>query len=146
MKLLYLIFGFTGFVMIIIGAFLVVNEQLFLGNVEKTTGRVTGFDVSTDSDGGDSYCPVVEFTTRAGQTVSYDSNFCSAPPAYSVGQQVNMIYDPRNPKNAQLQGFFEAYTAPLVVGGLGFLFFGIAVFGTVFSLFQKNRGKAIFSQ
>ncbi len=127
MKLFSIIFGGVGLILLAVGAYLYFREAAFLGRAQQATGRVTDLYYSSDSDGGGSYCPSVEFTTRAGQTVSYDSNVCSDPPAYQVGQQVRILYDPQHPQDAQLTGLWGQYAAVIILFLIGVPFSLIGV-------------------
>lgn len=128
MKLFSIIFGGVGLILLAVGAYLYFREVTFLKGAQQVTGRVTNlyFSENTDNNGG-AYCPSVEFTTKAGQTVSYDSNVCSDPPAYQVGQQVKIYYDPQKPQDAQLTGLWGQYAAVLILFLIGVPFSLIGV-------------------
>jgi hypothetical protein len=82
---------------------------------ETTTGTVVRMEESDSAEGGCCvYSPVVEF--QAGeQSFTFDSGNASYPPAYKVGQQVRVRYDPANPKTAQIDSFFERWLFPILI-------------------------------
>jgi hypothetical protein len=85
-----------------------------------TTGTVTGFTVSVDSeDNSESYCPQVRYQTKSGETFTYFSNFCSSPPGYEVGEKVEIFYDPENPDKGQIKGFWSQYLLVTIFSCIG---------------------------
>ena len=82
---------------------------------ESTTGNVVQLEESNSSEGGCCvYSPVIEFTAR-GQTYSFESDNASDPPAYSVGEEVPILYDPASPETAQINSFFERWVFPIII-------------------------------
>jgi hypothetical protein len=80
-----------------------------------TTGKVVQLAESDDSDGGCCvYSPVVEFQAD-GQTYSFESSNASDPPAYKVGQDVNVIYHPSDPNTAQINKWSERWLFPIII-------------------------------
>ena len=91
-----------------------VSWQLEQGG-ERTTGNVVRLEESNSSEGGCCvYSPVVEFTA-GGQTHSFESGNASDPPAYDVGEEVSVLYDPANPETAQIDSFFERWLFPIII-------------------------------
>jgi hypothetical protein len=137
MKLIFgSIFGIVGFILIAVGCpfmavagFMYYAFQLNTQNWVLVTGTVTSMSQSQtyDSDNGGystSYCPSVAYQTTDGQSIEQDLNECSTPPAYSVGDTVEIYYNPANPHDAQLKGGVKST--------LGTVF--LAVFGILGSL------------
>lgn len=80
-----------------------------------TTGRVVRLEESSDGDGGCCvYSPVIEFEAN-GQTYSFESDNASYPPAYDVGEEVNVIYHPSDPDTAQINKFSERWLFPIII-------------------------------
>jgi hypothetical protein len=95
---------------------------------ELTTGTVTGFSVQVDSeDNSQTYCPQVTYRTRSGEQRRYDSNFCSSPAAYDVGEQVELYYDPNDPDSAQIKGFWSQYLVVTLFACMGLPLTGLGV-------------------
>jgi hypothetical protein len=82
---------------------------------QTVPGIVTRLEESSDSEGGCCvYSPVVEFQV-GGQTYTIEGDNASDPPAYRVGQQVDVLYDPSNPQTAQINNFFERWLFPILI-------------------------------
>jgi len=80
-----------------------------------TTGTVVRLEESNSSEGGCCvYSPVVEFDAN-GQTHSFESDNASDPPAYEVGEVVNVIYDPSDPNTAQINKWSERWLFPIII-------------------------------
>jgi len=78
-----------------------------------TEGIVTGLDES-NTDGSSTYSPIVEFTVN-GQTYTFESGNASSPPAYQVGETVNVRYDPADPNTAQIDKLTERWLMPVLL-------------------------------
>ncbi len=124
-----IIFVFLAFIFLAIAGgayyFIGVNTQ----NWVLVKGTVTAMSEreSQDSDGNNStsYCPTVKYTTQAGEPIENDLNECSTPPAYNVGDSVEVYYNPQNPNEAILKGG--------VLSSIGTIF--TVVFGILGALF-----------
>jgi hypothetical protein len=114
--------------LVAIGTF--VKELRFVRGAERATGTVIDLqeERSTDSDGGFHYVyhPVVRFTTAEGRTVEFRSPSGSSSPP-DIGDSVEVLYDPDDPSDAQLSGFFDIWLFPIVsgIGAIAFAFFGL---------------------
>src|SRR3712207_1020993 len=62
--------------------------------------------------------PVVRFITGDGRTVEFESQ-AGSNLAPKVGQQVTVIYDPTNPKEARINSFMMLWALPLAFTVLG---------------------------
>ena len=82
---------------------------------ERTTGNVVRLDESESGEGGCCvYSPVIDFVA-GGQTFTFESGNASDPPAYDVGEEVPVLYDPANPETAQIDSFFERWVFPIII-------------------------------
>ena len=80
-----------------------------------TTGNVVRLEESNSSEGGCCvYSPVVEFNAN-GQIYSFEGDTASDPPAYDVGEMVNVIYDPSDPDTAQINKWSERWLFPIII-------------------------------
>ena len=80
-----------------------------------TTGSVVRLEESNSSEGGCCvYSPVIEFSAN-GQTHSLEGDNASDPPAYQVGEVVNVIYDPADPSTAQINKWTERWLFPIII-------------------------------
>lgn len=78
-----------------------------------TEGTVIGLDES-NSDGSTAYDPIVEFSVD-GQTYTFESGNASSPPAYDVGERVEVLYDPNDPNTAQINKISERWLMPVIL-------------------------------
>ncbi len=116
------IFAVIGLGLLVGGGYLVYRTQVFLSTAASAPGVVTGLVRSQDSDGGSTYRPEVRFVASTGDTVDFVGSVGSSPPAYDRGEAVTVRYDPANPHDARLEGFFDLWFAPGLLGLLGTIF------------------------
>jgi len=140
MKGFVLIFGGVGALLLAIAAFLYFREQAFLASGETVTGTVSTFEVS-NSDDSTTYCPVITFRTKRGESVEYHANVCSSPPSHDVGEKVEVVYDPENIKHVQMNGFWSKYVGVFVLAVIGLPFFLLGAWGLL-----PGKGKAFSTQ
>ena len=119
----------------LVGALLVYRStSSFLTEAAKTEGTVVELAKSRSSD-STTYRPVVQFTSQSGQAIEFVSSTGSNPPSYSKGQKVEVLYLPKDPKNAKISGFFSLWGGSAILGGMGGVFFligtGIILAGTM---------------
>jgi hypothetical protein len=81
-----------------------------------TTGTVLELEASDSAEGGCCvYSPVIEFTTANDQTYTFEGDTASDPPAYKVGEEVSVIYDPNDPETAQINKWTERWLMPIIL-------------------------------
>ena len=102
---------FTGFCLW--GVYMVYVAVQLESKGVVTEGIVVEMDAST-TDGSTTYAPIIEFQVN-GQTYSFKGGISSNPPQYSVGDQVNVLYDPGNPETAQINKTSERWLTPLLL-------------------------------
>ena len=74
------------------------------------------------------YDTLIRFTTQEGKPIKFYDHQYEHNPFFVVDQQVPVLYDPRNPQNAELEGTKKsARTGAIVTLVVGLLFFGIAL-------------------
>lgn len=85
-------------------------------NGQTTTGTVVRLEESDSSEGGCCvYSPVIEFVATNDQMYSFEGDTASDPPAYEVGEEVSVLYDPTNPDTAQINKWGERWLFPLII-------------------------------
>ena len=92
----------------------------------EAEGTVIYLNQSTDED-GTAYAPVVEFTTRDGQQVSYVSNFYSNPPDFEVGDAVDMLYNASDASEARINTWVRLWLFPIILTSIGLVAIGIGL-------------------
>ncbi|AWK06744.1 DUF3592 domain-containing protein [Flavobacterium crocinum] len=115
------------------------SKKAFLEKAEKAQGTVIEM-IARRSDNSTTYCPVVNFKTKAGQEITFTSSVSSNPPSYSVDETVEVLYDPAEPKEASINGFATLWLVPLILGILGTIFFLIGSLAFLFG-YLKNKKK-----
>jgi hypothetical protein len=113
-------------------ALAIVHQYQLASYSGRTTGVVVDFQVRrgpSSRASNPSLAPVVAFTTANGEPVQFTSTLASTPPRFSIGQQVAIAYDPVNPSQATIDGFWDAWFFSLVTAGAGLFFFllGLAI-------------------
>ena len=78
-----------------------------------TEGIVVEMDAST-TDGSTTYSPIIEFEAN-GETHSFKGNISSNPPQYSIGDRVDVRFDPGNPNTAQIDKGSERWLTPIIL-------------------------------
>ena len=129
MKIFTGIFGGIGVLLLLIAGLLYLGEASFLGRAERTTGTVVDLYRSIHDEGGNSYCPVFQFTAGDGGVVSYRGNVCASPPRYKVGDRVALYYDQGNVKHVQIDNFWSKYVGVFVLGVIGAPFTLVGLWG-----------------
>ena len=124
-----LTFAAIGVILLFIAVFLFVRQKQFLAKARKAPGVVSAVRTTTDDDGGEMYAPIVDFRTETGAPATYKSTLYTRPSRYRQGVQVELLYDPDNPANAQIVGRPMNNAATWILAGLGLVFViaGIAV-------------------
>jgi hypothetical protein len=122
-----IVFGLVGALLFVIGVFLFIRTRAFISSSQEVKGTVIRMLSSSGSEGGTVYAPVFKFTTIQGQVIEVEEKVYSSPPGFSVGEVVDMLYDPKNPGNARAKKWSSLYFVPLLLTGMGAIFGGIGV-------------------
>ena len=112
-----------------IGAGLAYRQRSMERQGVQVPGEVVSFVQSCDDDGC-TYSPVVRFKTRDGQSVSYESTYSSSPPAYDLGESVQVFYSPENPEKAIIKGEGSVFRIIFMIVGGVIIVFGLSIFGS----------------
>jgi hypothetical protein len=128
------VFGLVGGLLFVIGVFLFIRTRMFISSSQEVKGTVIRMLSSSGSEGGTVYAPVFKFTTIQGQVMEVEEKVYSSPPGFSVGEVVDILYDPQNPGNARAKKWSSLYFVPLLLGGMGAVFGGIGVVLLVFKV------------
>jgi hypothetical protein len=103
-----------------------------LSNYSTTNGSV-----STRLSVSYSYAPVVRFRHGA-QQIQFSDSVASNPPAYHVGETVNVLYLESDPYDAKIESFTSLWFLPMLFGGIGTIFLAVGA-GMIFGF---RRGAA----
>ncbi len=91
---------------------------------ESTIGHVVDMEESSDGEGGCCvYSPIIEFTAPNGRPVRFESSNASSPPAYRIGQEVEVLYNPNDPNDASINSFYELWLVPAILAPVDVMLF-----------------------
>lgn len=118
-----------GAIFLAIGVGVGISNVRFASNAKRADGVVVELVWSHSGKGGSSAAPMVRFEVD-GKPFTFRGGVSSRPPSYDVGEKVRVLYDPEDPSNAKIDGFWELYLLPFIftlLGGLELLAVGIWV-------------------
>lgn len=138
LKIIKYTFTIIGTLMLIGSFFILKNTNDFLKTSISSQGTVIDMSRSNSSDNSTTYAPVVEFVDKKGHSYEFRSSTSSNPPSYSIGEQVEIYYNPKAPNKAKIKGFFSLWGGGTIVAGLGFVFFAIGASLFLFDRKKKN--------
>ena len=121
-KIIKYIFSAIGLSLLVGCFFLYKSTHDFIKRSVQTSGEVTDYKIETDSDGSETYYPIVQFKTSQGELIEFTSRYGGKPPAFSTGEVVSVLYDPTAPEKARINTFFSLWLGAMIVGGLGIIF------------------------
>ncbi|WP_445672908.1 DUF3592 domain-containing protein [Pseudomonas inefficax] len=105
----------VGLVLLLMGASHYVKTNDFLAQATITTGRV----VALERGGTEGQLkPRVRFLDHSGSAVEFTS-WGSKPPAYSIGEQVEVAFLKDDPRDAQIKQFMRLWVGVLTMVGFG---------------------------
>jgi hypothetical protein len=107
-----------GVVFLVVAVVTLVLTLRFVAGAEHATGTVIDLSRETDSEGEVVFYPIVSFTTAKGRTLEFRSSTSSSFPP-QPGDRVEVLYDPDDPQDARLSGFFDVWLLPIVFGFIG---------------------------
>src|SRR5262245_3892368 len=123
----------AGFVMILIGVAALTGSWLwarhrteFLRHAVRAQGTIVELAASTDTD-STTWAPVVEFTPEGRGPVRFRHPVGSSHPAWRVGQQVGVRYDPGEPSKALIDQGWWTSAFPYLPGLVGLLILALGV-------------------
>jgi hypothetical protein len=119
------------------------DTQSFVAKAATAEGQVVSleyrYDSSRSSGSGGAYYPVVKYKTATGEEHTFHSNAGSSPPSYRVGEAVGVLYDPKNPFDARIDGFFSLWLLAIIFGALGCVFSLLGLGGLIVPRFWARQ-------
>jgi hypothetical protein len=98
-------------------------------------GRTEG--VVIELVGSDTYSPIFEYEVD-GRTYSFESMNSSSPPAFDVGEEVEIFYDKDDPSRAEVNKFLDLWLVPLMLGPAS-LILGLVI--NIVYFYKLRRGE-----
>ena len=123
-ELLPVLFLFISIVFSIIIGFRDYKKSIRLLQVGvPVTGKVIELISNFDSKNGTQYKPKIEYLDPFGVNRIYISNVSTNPPAYTLGQTINLLYDPQKENEIRIHNFWGLYRLAIFCGmaSIGFL-------------------------
>jgi hypothetical protein len=122
------VFAIIGIGILMLAIYLYNTQSEFIAKGIKVPGTV--IDNVIGGEDNDVYFPMVQFKSRDGEERRFTASTGSSPPMHNVGEPVEVIYDPDNPDDAQINSTFDLWFGPILCAGLGAIFtlVGIGVF------------------
>lgn len=109
----------------LLGGLLVHNHTAsFVSHAARAQGTVTAMVSRSSTDHSISYRPVVRFQ-HGGQQIQFTESVSSNPPAYYVGQTVNVLYLASNPYDAKIDSFTSLWFLPTLLSAMGTIFLAV---------------------
>jgi hypothetical protein len=121
-----LLFFGIGIAILIAGIVAIVKKRIQISDSVSAEGFVTAFATGMGKS-GHLYYPLIQFKIPSGQTISFQSSVGSSRAGYSVGQQVKVLYDTRNPQEAEIDALTSNWLVPgcMLAMGLAFTIGGL---------------------
>ena len=98
----------AGIIMLSISVLFLSKSVRFVKSGIQTKGTVVEMIVHEDSD-GDTYSPVFEFTDIHNNMIRYSYNGSSAPPAWKLGDEATLVYNPDNTSEVKIFTYYGLY-------------------------------------
>jgi len=117
------LFPLLGLGLIIGGVAAVVWQGRKFSNWSSSEGVVIDLEREIINPGSPGiYCPVVRFTSAAGEEIEFQSEHGTRPSIYKVDQKVNVVYDPEEPHDAEIRSGLSRWLAPGILFFIGSIF------------------------
>ena len=110
----------TGFILLGIGILSYFSTKNFLEKAISVDGVVIN-----NRENNTIMRPVVKYTDHTGVERLHHSTVSSDPPRFFIGEKVNILYDPHDPKypvNAKIDSVFNIWGTAIFLSGLGSFF------------------------
>lgn len=101
------------------GGYLANRSKTLVEKGEVGEGTVIALRPVRPNEIDSSYGPVVRFRLRDGEERTFETGQGSSPPAFRIGERVEVLYDPRNPAKAMTRAPFQLWGWPIIIGAIG---------------------------
>lgn len=137
-KYLNYIWTIIAVLLILLSVYIFKNNIDFTQKAQISQGKV--IMVTIDKSGKSAtYKPVIEFYDHKGIRIEFASFEGSNPPKYTVGDKVEVLFNPENPIDAKINSFFSIWGGVLIMSIVGIVFF---VIGCI-SISKEKKKRAI---
>ncbi len=113
-----------------------------LESYQKTTGTVVEMrEVPETENSGVTYAPVIKFSDEKGREFRHSSSHSSDPPAYKIGERVELFYDKGDPESAFINSFWGKWWGTIILFTCPAVLFPVG-FWMLFSAFRRKNSPA----
>ncbi len=125
-KIVSIAFGSIGALFFVIGVFILIKEINFKNKAAGAKGIIIDYDVRTETSGSSKghqsthtyYFPIIEFSVNETK-YKFTSNASYSKEDGPVGSEIEILYDPADPNNAEMKS--GTLLVPIIFIGLGIL-------------------------
>lgn len=103
---------------LLLAAFLAYRTHHFSGEALTATGEVVSYREVPDGD-STRYIPRIRFVTANGEIITVGGQLAGTSRRFAIGDQVPMVYDPREPMHARVALFMDNWLGPLIAAIVG---------------------------
>lgn len=119
--------------------YMTVKNKLDGTNFVKAEGTVIRMrEVPSNENSGVTWAPVIKFTDRAGKEHTFESTVSSDPPAYKVGEKVEVLYPEGKPEDVFINSFMEKWFTPIMLFFAGIVMLPFSVW-MMFKAFRRDK-------
>lgn len=124
-----------GIVMSVTGIWQLVEGIEFLDAAARAEGTIVALERERSAKGLPEDHPVVLFTVpEIGVAIPFKSRFGMWPSPFSVGEKVEVAYDPGDPARARINSFWTIWFVPILIWA-----FGLACFAAGYHTLRQTR-------
>jgi hypothetical protein len=114
------------------------DVDAFVQGALSAEGTVVSLEKNKDSDSA-VYKPVVQFTAQDGEQVKFTSSVGTNPPAYSVGDTVEVFYAPDDINDAKINDLFSLLGGVVILAAFGGVFFLLGAIIFMVGIFRNRK-------
>ncbi|MEQ4675082.1 DUF3592 domain-containing protein [Providencia vermicola] len=145
-RFIFPIFLVIGLLFLVGTAFALYSGMDMAKNGIKTTGIVTDLDISVSEDKSKTYFPIIEFTTLENQQIEFRSSMGSSSYRNSIGQSIDVLYNPANPQDAIIDSLFGVYGLSIILGIFGGVFTLIGGIPVMLGITNKKKSTRLLRE
>ena len=95
-------------------------------------------EVPSNENSGVTWAPVIKFTDRAGKEHTFESTVSSDPPAYKIGEKIEVLYPEGKPEDVFINSFTEKWLTPIMLFFAGIVMLPFSVW-MMFKAFRRDK-------
>ncbi len=124
---LIMLFFALSILLAVTAVFLGVRVRKRLATAKYAEGEVIRFLEQSEGRGRISKAPVIRFTACDGKSHVVNSSVFSYPPAFEIGDKIQMVYEGSKPHEAEYVGLFAQWGLVMIAGGIAIVLCGLGL-------------------